>query len=77
MSNEEFDAILAGRATRGAFDTRWAIVRLVEYAPWRELKQRLPHQLFLHYWPEIRNGVRSDACREGMDFMYERWHGQH
>jgi hypothetical protein len=76
MSNEEFDAILAGQITRGAFDTNWALVRLIEYAPWRELKCRLPRQLFVAHWPAIRNRVRSAACREGMEFVYARWHGQ-
>jgi|GEM_PF-1727244 len=73
MSNEEFDALVAGGAARGGYDQAWAVLRLIEYAPWREIQRRLPREVFLQLWPALRTQTRSAACREGMDFLYERW----
>ena len=74
MSNETFDALVAGGPAHGGYDETWALLRLIEYAPWRETKRRLPRDVFLRCWPAIRSRTRSAACREGMDFVYERWH---
>ncbi len=36
MDNSVFDGILDGRETEPPRDFRWALLRLVEYAPYRE-----------------------------------------
>lgn len=73
MSNEDFDALLQGAPARGAFDSAWAMARLIEYAPWSVIKHTLPREHFLAHWPAARRQVRSAACREGMDFLYDYW----
>lgn len=73
MSNEDFDALLHGAPARGAFDSAWAVARLIEYAPWSVIKHTLPREHFLAHWPAARRQVRSAACREGMDFLYDYW----
>jgi len=69
MGIPEFDAILSGRAARPGHDARWALVRLVEYAPYREIKRLLPVSLFSRLWPEVAPLVRSVSRRAGMDFV--------
>jgi len=69
MDAREFDAILSGRAARPGYDARWALVRLVEYAPYREIKRLLPVSLFSSLWPEVAPHVRSASRRAGMDFV--------
>jgi hypothetical protein len=72
MDNGTFEALLAGRTAIPPFDTGWAILRLVEYAPYAEIKRLLPIETFLALWPELISHVRSRMRRDGMDFMC-RW----
>ena len=69
MGNAEYEEILAGRGARPGMDERWALVRLVEYAPYREIKRLLPRERFLRLWPAVSSLVRSPSRREGMDFV--------
>ena len=72
MDNGTFDALLAGRTVAPPFDKRWALLRLIEYAPYAEIKRLLPVAGFIALWPSLIGHVRSRMRREGMDFMY-RW----
>lgn len=72
MDNGTFEAVLAGRQVMPAFDMRWALLRLIEYAPYAEIKRLLPVAGFLTLWPSVLGHVRSNMRRDGMDFMY-RW----
>jgi len=69
LDNSGFEAALQGRGER---DGRWAMARLIEYAPFTEIKRLLPRERFLQDWPEIAPRVRSHTRRAGMDFFY-RW----
>jgi hypothetical protein len=71
LDNDGFEALLRGRAQNGAHDDRWAMVRLIEYAPFSEIKRLLPRESFLSTWPELSSRVRSSSRREGMDFFYQ------
>lgn len=69
MDNREFDAILSGRDERPGFDAHWALLRLIEYAPYREIKRLLPLSLFPQLWSDVAPRVRSVTRRTGMDFI--------
>ncbi len=73
MDNAAFEEMLAGRREEPPHDQRWALVRLIEYAPWSELRRLLPREFFFAAWPELASRVRSKTRREGMDFFY-KWH---
>lgn len=77
MDNTEFDAILAGRRARGGLDQRWALVRLIEYAPYGDIKRLLPRSDFLRLWPAVSARVRSPSRRRGMDFVASWLEGSH
>jgi hypothetical protein len=70
MGNGVFEALLAGRTVLPQFDASWALLRLVEYAPYAEIKRLLPRDAFLRLWPEIAPRVRSVTRKAGMDFVF-------
>ena len=69
FGNERFDAALNGHGA-WPYDERWAMIRLIDYAPYHDLKQMLPKQRFVEMWPHISKKIRPRELREGMDFVY-------
>jgi hypothetical protein len=69
LDNAGFEAALRGEGGR---DAGWALARLIEYAPFTEIKRLLPRDRFLQRWPEISPHIRSQTRRAGMDFFH-RW----
>jgi hypothetical protein len=61
--------MLAARLKIGRLDRRWAAVRLLEYAPYREILRLLGWRELLRGWPEWRGYIRSDSRRRGFDFL--------
>jgi hypothetical protein len=72
MDNTTFESILRGQGSRPPHDRRWAMLRLIEYAPYRDIRRLLPREEFLREWPSMAHRVRSRTRREGMDFLYQR-----
>jgi hypothetical protein len=64
-----FEEILAGRKTLGRLDRDWAAVRLLEYAPYKEIVQRLGYRSLVEDWPRWRPRIRSEGRRRGFDFL--------
>ena len=69
LDNAAFEDVLRGRKTAAGLDTDWAMLRLIEYAPYREIRRLLPVGDFLRKWPELMAHVRSESRRRGMDFL--------
>jgi hypothetical protein len=69
--NAWFDAALAGQG-KWPYDERWAMIRLIDYAPYRDLARMLPKQRFIELWPEIRVKIRPQELRDGMDFVHSK-----
>jgi hypothetical protein len=72
MSAEQFRLALAGKAEGSAYDQRWALIRLLDYAPYHDILRLLPRQAFVTLWPQIAGHLRSATRREGMAFVRER-----
>ena len=72
MDSAAFEAILNGEADEPPHDLRWALLRLIEYAPYSEIRRLLPRDRFLKEWPALAPRVRSRARRDGMEFLH-RW----
>jgi hypothetical protein len=66
-----FREILAGRAQVGRLDRHWAAVRLLEYAPYREVIRLIGYGDLVRNWPEWRRHARSVSRRRGLDFIAE------
>ena len=71
MDNGTFEDILRGRKEEPPYDFQWALLRLVEYAPYEDIKRLLPRDRFLTEWSGLAPRVRSQTRRRGMQFWYE------
>jgi hypothetical protein len=76
ISEQEFQAMLAGKLKKGRLGQDWAAVRLLEYAPYEEIVQRLGFVGLVQGWPRWRDKIRADNRRRGFDFLVE-WLPQH
>jgi hypothetical protein len=76
ITSEQFDQLLGGTLTLGRLDRDWAAVRLLEYAPYREIVQRLGFRSLVQGWPRWRSRVRSESRKRGLDFLVE-WLPKH
>ncbi len=71
IDESQFRDLLAGRLKLGRLDRRWAAVRLLEYAPYREIIRLLGYGELVRHWTEWRPHVRSVSRRRGFDFLAE------
>jgi len=69
LTQEQFDALLDGRYTDGHLNRDWAAVRLIEWAPYKEMIQRLGYKALVENWPRWRPRIRSHSARRGIDFL--------
>lgn len=76
IDEDEFRDLLAGRLQLGRLDRLWAAVRLLEYAPYREIVRMLGFRALIQGWPEWRRYVRSPGRLRGFDFLAE-WLPKH
>jgi hypothetical protein len=76
LGNEDFEVLLRGEGVSAGHDVRWALLRLIEYAPYSDLRRHLPRERFLREWPALSPRVRSRTRREGMEFLYH-WFQEH
>jgi len=72
MDAASFQRTLAGQERSDFFDQQWALIRLIEYAPYADILRLLPRQAFVNLWPQIEGRIRSATRREGMAFVRER-----
>ena len=66
-----FRKILDGSLTLGRLDREWAIVRVLEYAPYPEILRLLSFKEIADWWPKVRNRIRSRGRTRGFDFLVE------
>jgi hypothetical protein len=76
IDEAQFRALLAGSLAIGRLDQRWAAVRLLEYAPYREIVRLLGFRALVNGWPAWRPYIRSTSRRRGVDFLVQ-WLPQH
>jgi hypothetical protein len=69
LAEGDFEALLAGRKSIGRLDRDWAAVRLLEYAPYAEIRRLLSLRSLVDGWPSWRGRVRSESRRRGLDFL--------
>lgn len=76
LDEVRFRAILSGRETVGGLDRDWAAVRLLEHAPYAEIRRLLSFRDLIAGWPSWRSRIRSETRRRGFDFLVE-WLPEH
>lgn len=71
LTQDEFDAILAGRYKRGHLDRDWAAVRVIEWAPYQEMIKLLGFPAIVAEWSRWRSRIRSEQQRRAIDFLVD------
>jgi hypothetical protein len=71
LSEVDFRELLAGRKALGRLDRDWAAVRLLEYAPYSEIRRLLTLRELVAGWPTWRARIRSQTRRRGLDFLVD------
>ena len=76
IDEQTFRDILAGRVTLGRLDRNWAAIRLIEYAPYKEIVALIGFKSLINDWPDWREHVRSKSRKRGLDFLVS-WLPEH
>ncbi len=76
IDEHQFHEILSGRQRVGRLDRDWAAIRLLEYAPYREIIRMLGYPGLVDGWPIWRRKIRSQSRKRGFDFLVE-WLPEH
>lgn len=76
ITPQQFSDMLAGSLTIGRLDRDWALLRLLEYAPYEEIIRRVGMNTLLKEYPRLRNRIRSASRKRGMEFLI-RWVPSH
>jgi hypothetical protein len=71
IDKQTFLDILAGKKQIGRLDREWAILRLLEYAPYHEIIQHIGFGSLVQGWPQWRNKIRAKNRQRGFDFLVE------
>ncbi len=61
--------ILSGKIVMGRLDKNWAVLRLLEYAPYPEIVKFLGYREIVDQWPHLRERIRSQSRKRGFDFL--------
>lgn len=69
ISTDQFEAMLAGKLSLGRLDQNWAALRIIEYAPYSEIRRLIGFRLLVEKWSQWREFVRSPQRREALDFL--------
>lgn len=69
IAEEDFADLLEGSRRIGRLDRDWAVLRLLNYAPYSEIIRLLGFKQLLEGWPGWRDRVRSPGRRRGFDFL--------
>ena len=71
ISREQFREMLEGRLAIGRLDRHWAVIRLLEYAPYKDIVRLLGFRELVEGWPRWRGRIRSLSRKRGFDFLVE------
>jgi hypothetical protein len=69
IDEEHFRRLLEGRETIGRLDRDWAVVRLLEHAPYPEIRRLLTFRDLVEGWPRWRSHIRSTSRKRAFDFL--------
>ena len=71
IDEAKFQKILTGQQCLGRLDRDWAAVRLLEYAPYKEIIRLLGFATLVQEWSRWRPKIRSESRKRGFDFLVE------
>jgi hypothetical protein len=69
LDENQLRRLLSGTLTIGRLDRNWAAVRLLEYAPYREIVRLMGFRELVSGWPEWRGHIRSESRKRALHFL--------
>ena len=69
IDQDTFRQMLAGQMALGRLNQEWAVVRLLEYASYKEIVRLLGYSGIVQWWPFVRSRIRSQGRKRGFDFL--------
>ena len=69
LDEDKLNNILTGKLCIGRLDQKWAILRVIEYAPYEESIRLIGYDNIVQWWDQIRDQVRSVSRKRGFDFL--------
>ena len=69
IDEDKLKDILSGKLSIGHIDKKWAVIRLLEYAPYHEIIRLIGYKGIIEEWPHVRNHIRSQGRKRGFDFL--------
>lgn len=76
ITQEQFDAMLAGRFVDGPLDRDWAAIRVIEWAKYEDMIRILGYPALVNNWSRWRTRIRSEEQRRSLDFLVD-WLPKH
>ncbi len=76
IDETQFRDLLAGRLRIGRLDRDWAAIRLLEHAPYRDIRRWLGFRELVDGWPAWRLHIRSQTRKRAFDFLVD-WLPRH
>ncbi len=71
LDEAQFRQILSGELRLGRLGQTWAVLRLLEYAPYSEIVRLLGFRKLVSGWQEWRGHLRSTSRIRGLDFLVD------
>ena len=69
LDEGQFRRLLSGDLTLGPLDQTWAAIRLLEYAPYRDIVRLMGFRDLVRGWPKWRDHISSESRKRGFDFL--------
>lgn len=69
IDEDRLKDILAGTLVIGRLDRKWAVRRILEYAPYSDIVKLLGYRGIIEQWPELRESIRAKSRQRGFDFL--------
>lgn len=77
IDEQTFYDILNNKKRVGRLGREWAVLRLLEYAPYEEIIHLIGFPALVEGWPCWREKVRANNRRRGFDFLVSWLTEQH
>lgn len=73
LTQNEFEAILAGEKVLGNLDQNWAIVRVLENLNYYDAMNLVPLNTLRSNWKEVQQKLFSSSIKNGYEFLLQRY----
>lgn len=73
LTQNEFEAILAGKKVLGNMDQSWAIVRVLENLNYYDAMNLIPIDMLRNNWKEVQPKLFNDSIKNGYEFLLQRY----